>query len=109
MLLNSLQHTATHCNTLQRTLHTDDDNELMASLMFAVADACTTDHLAQHTDTTHIATHCNILQYTATHYITLQRTLHTGDDNEHMASLMFALQIMLRNQDFQPRESCRTH
>jgi len=27
-----------------------------------------------------------------------------GDDNEHMASLMFALQIMLRNQDFQPRD-----
>ena len=45
---NTLQHTATHCNTLQ-----ERERQQRGALL-------------QHT-----ATHCNTLQYTATHYNTL--------------------------------------
>ena len=61
-LCNTLQHPATHCNTLQHTaIHCN-----------------TPQHTATHCNTLqHTAIHCNTLQLTATHYNTLQ---HTGNN-----------------------------
>jgi len=56
--VTSLQHTATHCNTL----HSNCMSECVTSLQ-------------------HAATHCNALQRTATHYNTLQHTTATHSDN----------------------------
>jgi len=52
----SLQHTATHCNTLQHTATPGP------RLVFNCGRQDTLQHLLQHT-----ATHCNTLQHTATH------------------------------------------
>ena len=55
---NTLRHTATHCNTLQHTVHIHStDAQFRAS-----------EHTATHCSTLqHTATHCNTLQHTATH------------------------------------------
>ena len=62
---NTLQHTATHCNTLQPHTYTSPCERY--------APHC---HTLQHT-----ATHCNTLQHTATHCNTLQ---HTAATHIHM-------------------------
>ena len=67
----SLQHIATHCNTLHHT-----------------ATHCNTlQHTATHCNTLqHTATHCNTLQHTARHCNTLQHTA-THCNTGHMSSL----------------------
>jgi len=79
-----LQHTATHCNTLQHTACTATQCTHCNTLQHSARTAahCNTLHTAQHTatqcthcntlqHTAHTATHCNIvhtLQHTATHH-----------------------------------------
>jgi len=70
--LNMLQHTATHCNTLQHAACTEQINfrgSLSRSLSQHAATRCNT--------LQHAATHCNTLQHTATHCRTLQDTAKT--------------------------------
>ena len=69
----SLQRTATHCNTLQHTAtrHTYG-SVLTSSLMDCTLSVCHYNALQ------HIATHCNTLQHTATHCNTLQHGIHMG-------------------------------
>ena len=56
-ILTTLQHIATHCNTLQYISNT-------------------LRHIATHRNTSqHIATHCNTLKHTATHCNTVQQKL----------------------------------
>ena len=93
--VSSMQHTATHCNTL-------DTHTYQFVSALCTRDMCThfntLQHIATHYNTlhhtathqihtrthlskhfvlgicVHTATHCNTLQYTATHYSTLQHT-----------------------------------
>jgi len=66
----SVQHTATHCDTLQH-----------------IAPHCnTSQHTATHCNTSqHTATHCNTLQYTAAHRNTLQHTAKHCNIQQHTA------------------------
>ena len=66
----TLQHTATHCNTLQHTA-------THCSILQHTATHCSTlQHTAAHCNTLqHTAAHCNTLQHTAAHCNTLQHTL----------------------------------
>ena len=62
---NTLQHTATHCNTLGwATLYTDMHTYSQKSGRYSIVDI----------QRLHTATHCNTLQHTATHCNTLQHT-----------------------------------
>jgi len=72
--LSTLQHTATHCNTLQHTVkHTTTHcNTLQHAVCMKWHDWCIWRvwlNTLQHT-----ATHCNTLQHTVTHYNTLRHT-----------------------------------
>jgi len=68
---NTLQHTATHCSTLQR----------------AVTHCNTLQHTATHCSTLQRAvTHCNTLQHTATHCNTLQHTAVHCNAQQHTAT-----------------------
>jgi len=62
----ALQHTATHCNTLQHTAQGEVHSlqKEKTNLNGTLSDTL------QH----HTATHCNALQHIATHYNTLQHT-----------------------------------
>jgi len=60
-LYNTLQHTATHCNTLKEIAN---QHSTMDCLELPLSK--------------HSATHCNKLQHTATHCNTLQRSTATG-------------------------------
>jgi len=83
---NTLQHIATHCNTLQQARQTTNHakgwkylyyttyrrkkkKEEGNTLHHSTTSAATRNSTLQHT-----ATHCNTLQHTATHYSTLQHT-----------------------------------
>jgi len=69
--IDSLQHTATHCNTLQRT----------------ATDCSTLQHTATHCSTLQrTATHCNTLQHTAAHCDTLQHTATHRNTLQHTAT-----------------------
>jgi len=57
----TLQHTATHCNTIPNITHT----VLAQDVVIALANMATA---ASHISYT--TTHCNTLQHTATHYLT---------------------------------------
>jgi len=74
-LFNTLQHTATHCNTLQ---HADVPYTMGIKQQKQMGDQAlplfnTLQHTATYYNTLqHTATHCNTLQHTATHCNTLQ-------------------------------------
>ena len=70
--LHSLQHTATHCNTLQHT----------ATHCISLQHTATIFHALQHND----ATHCSTLQHTATHCNTLQHTATRCNTLQHTAT-----------------------
>jgi len=68
-VLDTLQHTATHCNTMYNTA------THCSALQLAATHCNTLQHTAAHCNTlSHTATHCNTLQHTATHCNTLQHT-----------------------------------
>jgi len=95
---NMMQHTATHCITLQHTTcntlqqhdqHTATHRDTLQHPQHPAAQCCNNmiQHTATHFDTLHAtrcnniistlqhtATHCNTLQYTATHCDTLRHT-----------------------------------
>jgi len=74
--VNTLQHTATHCNTLQLK-HVFHFRILPPSTVAThIATHCSTlQHTAAHCNTLqHTATHCNTLQHIAVHDNTLQHT-----------------------------------
>jgi len=60
-----MQHTATHCNTLQHRIFCDDDRDSFVE-----------------TTRSNTATHCNALQNTATHCNTLQYRVSGNDDRD---------------------------
>jgi hypothetical protein len=70
---NTLQHTATHCNTLQ-----ERERQQRGALLQHTATHCSTlQHTARERASAKrcfVATHCNTLQHTATHCSTLQHT-----------------------------------
>jgi len=76
---NTLQHTATHCNTLQHT-HTQTQLSRVRAFVNFTASYCNTLlHSA-----VYIHSHCNILQHTATHCTTQQHpAMHLHHDNTH--------------------------
>jgi len=79
-LANTLQHTATHCNTLQpHCNHTFTDWELL-HIAWARAAYCNT--------LRHTATHCNALQRTATYYNTLQLSATQCNSLQHTATTL---------------------
>jgi len=88
---NTLQQTASHCNTLQHTAtHCNTRNTLQRTTTHCNA----LQHTSTHYNTLqHTATHCNALQHTATHYDTLQHnathcnTLHTDMRGNSITSL----------------------
>jgi len=81
---NTLQHTATHCNTPQHTLqhtaahgcrepgveHVDVRGFVCRTTCQTCSHHCNT---LQHTQ--HTTTYCNILQYTATHSLSVKKDL----------------------------------
>jgi len=80
---NSLQHTATHCNTLQRMCRETHSNILVHTpdtLQLTETHGNIMQHTATHVSgdsLQHTATHCNILQLSVTHGNTLQHTATT--------------------------------
>jgi len=86
-----LQHTATHCNTLDHTT-THSRNALQ--------------HTATYCDTLqHTATHCNTLQHTATHSCnTPERTATHGNTLQHTATRCNTLQHTAAHP-----QTCNTH
>ena len=82
-MCNTLQHTATHCKTLQHICNTLQHAKIYCNtfatlcntLQHTIASSCST---LQHT-----ATHCNTLQHTATHCNTLQHTA-TQNSDDHL-------------------------
>jgi len=89
---NTLQHTATHCNTLQHTATYQKRGRSRgwaagcvarcSPTMRGTAPACTYVN-----DTLqHIATHCNTLQHTTAHYTTLQHAATQCHKLQHTAS-----------------------
>jgi len=113
---NILQHTATHCNMMQRTCQDLCDAETLRSMMLygcvtyckMLQHAATHCNMLQRTATRnrhtttcatqrlyarcrclhvqHTATHCNTLQHTATHCNTLQRTATHHNTLQHTAT-----------------------
>ena len=70
--------TATHCNTLQHTAPCLPANHIQStdSLQHTATHCNTLQHTATHCNTLqHSATHCNTLQHSATHCNTLQYTV----------------------------------
>ena len=84
----TLQHTATHRNTLQ---HTD-------SLQHTTLEkVITLQHTATHRNTKHqTATHCNTLQHTTTHCNTLQHTATHCNSQESGEYWMLRIPSLLR-------------
>ena len=73
----TLQHTATHCNTLQRTATSPRAYRLceFVTLFYTALHCNTLQHTATHCSTLqHTAAHCRTLQNTAAHCRTLQHT-----------------------------------
>jgi len=68
----SLQHTATHCNTLQHTATHCNAQSYHISLQHTATHCTALQHTATHSLNTY---HCNTLQHTATHCNILQRTV----------------------------------
>ena len=84
-----MQHTATHCNTLQCTATTYmyQEHTSWVTCAIYVAHCNTLQHAATHCNTLHYtATHCNILQHTATHGNTLQHTATHCNTLQHTAT-----------------------
>jgi len=80
---NTLQHTATHCNTLHTATHCN-------ALQHTTTHCNTLQHIRHYTaiygnTLQHIAIHRNILQHTAKHCNALQRTLIRGSTQQHTA------------------------
>ena len=77
-----LQHTATHCNTLQHTTYLATHSDVWRDfhMLRHTATHCNTlQHTAIHCNTLqHTATHCNTLRHTATHCNTLNTLQHTA-------------------------------
>jgi len=101
-----LQHTATHCNTLQHgecrmysttCAHRSKCVAVCCSVLQCVAVCCSLlsdvfyDMCAQE-QVTHTATHCNTLQYAATHCNTLQHTATHCNTLQHTATHCNTLQ-----------------
>ena len=100
----TLQHTATHCNTLQHECHTKkclprvimrlvmremtQETHCLVYLVLQCGRQCNTLHYtATHCNTLqHTATHCNTLQHTATHCNTLQHTATSCNTLQHTAT-----------------------
>jgi len=77
--LDLLQHTSTHCDTLQQwTRHFTHRNMLQCTLMNYLQHPATPCNTLQHT-----VTHCNTLQHTATvdeaHHTSKHATMHFDD------------------------------
>ena len=115
-LCNTLQHSATHCNTLQTRCNTlqpaacHRQGRLHRALLWNrrqsaayslrwsglfcrslllqhPATHCNTLHTATHCNTLqHTATHCNALEHTATHWNTLQHTATHCNTLQHIAT-----------------------
>jgi len=72
---NTLQHDATHSNTMQVSRSLYPLPQFLAGLPHTAMHCNALQHIAIHCNTLqHTATHCNTLQHTATHCNTLQRT-----------------------------------
>ena len=69
----TLQHTATLSNTLQRTSIEEDKRQINLSKKKS-ANVCALQRVAVRGTLQHTATHCNTLQHTATHCNTLHHT-----------------------------------
>ena len=84
---NTLQHTATHCNTLLQRTATHWKNLSETSQLTGLGrERLTLQHTATHCNTLqHTATHCNTLQHTATHCNTLQHTATYYNTLQHTA------------------------
>ena len=100
-MIEALQHTATHCNTLQHTYtplqhtlqHTTRDRKPFLFYLVVNHFSPTLQHTATHYYTRqHTATHCNTLQHTATHCNTLQRTATPCNTRQHTATPCNTLQ-----------------
>jgi len=74
-----LQHTATHCNTLQYI-----STQAINAFGFHTSTLLCVDELCQ--TITHCNTHCNTLQYTATHCSTPQHTATVCKTHTHRRS-----------------------
>jgi len=68
----TLQHTATHCNTLQQNCHTLQPSA--TGVLQVVGRVGGLFNKELHDTLHHIASYCNTLQHTATHCNTLQHT-----------------------------------
>ena len=103
ILLYDLQHTATHCNTLQHTAtHCYTHMQVRKTLALQ--------HTGTHSNTLqHTATHCSTLQHTATHCSTLQHRLYKKTHcNTHM-QVRKALLLPKVNVYAVVCESCHTY
>jgi len=74
-----MQHTATHCNTLQHI------RVLLCEIEYLRSIAMVTRLTLQHTATA-LQPHCNILQHAVTHYNTLQHTATHCNTLQHTAA-----------------------
>jgi len=88
VVVMSLQHTATHCNTVQHGAtrrHTLQHSATHNKLFFHAS--CSCDITATHRNTLqHTAIHCNILQHTAPHCTTLHHTATHCSTLQHTAT-----------------------
>jgi len=77
---NTLQHTATHCNTLHHNAthcNTQQHTVTLCNTLHYTVPHNALQHAATHNNTLqHTAIHSNTLLHSATHYTTLQRTMH---------------------------------
>ena len=103
-----LQHTATHCNTLQTSATRCN------TLQHTATHCNTLQHAATHCNTLqHTATHCNTLQHTATHCNTLisyvrHECVMSRVGVEYAQRLSSAALVCVMSHDI-PNASCRTH
>ena len=79
--MDPLQHTATHCNTLQHISQMIESRHLWLTLCNTLQPTATHCNTLQHTSTRcntlqHTAKHCNTLQHTATHCNTYHTATH---------------------------------
>jgi len=113
-LYNTLQQTATHCDTLQHTATSwrkyVDTYVQGHSCSFYDSHCDTLQHTVTHCNTLqHSAIHCNTLQHTATHCNTLQHTATHCNTAQHTATHCNTLWTHTFRVMHARCRACRTH
>jgi len=97
-LIMTLHHTASHCNSMQRTATLQHTETHWNTLQHSATHCNTLQDTARHCNTLQLtATHCNTLQHTATHCNTLRHTATHTSCNRQEAILCCMQQTHLES------------